>query len=91
MRDNSVLLIIGGGIAAYKSLELIRRLKELGISTRAILTNAGERFVTPLSVSALTGKKFFRISSASPMSPRWGISNCPARRISLSSHRPPPI
>jgi len=60
MRDNSVLLIIGGGIAAYKSLELIRRLKERGISTRAILTNAGERFVTPLSVSALTGEKVFQ-------------------------------
>jgi phosphopantothenoylcysteine decarboxylase/phosphopantothenate--cysteine ligase len=60
MRDNSVLLIIGGGIAAYKSLELIRRLKERGISTRAILTHAGERFVTPLSVSALTGEKVFQ-------------------------------
>jgi phosphopantothenoylcysteine decarboxylase/phosphopantothenate--cysteine ligase len=60
MRDNSVLLIIGGGIAAYKSLELIRRLKERGISARAILTNAGERFVTPLSVSALTGEKVFQ-------------------------------
>jgi len=60
MRDNSVLLIIGGGIAAYKSLELIRCLKERGISTRAILTNAGERFVTPLSVSALTGEKVFQ-------------------------------
>jgi phosphopantothenoylcysteine decarboxylase/phosphopantothenate--cysteine ligase len=60
MRDNSVLLIIGGGIAAYKSLELVRRLKERGISTHAILTDAGERFVTPLSVSALTGEKVFQ-------------------------------
>ncbi|HEY1836435.1 MAG TPA: bifunctional phosphopantothenoylcysteine decarboxylase/phosphopantothenate--cysteine ligase CoaBC [Rhizomicrobium sp.] len=60
MRGNSVLLIIGGGIAAYKSLDLIRRLKEAGISTRAILTNAGAQFVTPLSVSALTGEKVFQ-------------------------------
>ncbi|MGA9797172.1 MAG: bifunctional phosphopantothenoylcysteine decarboxylase/phosphopantothenate--cysteine ligase CoaBC [Rhizomicrobium sp.] len=60
MRGNSVLLIIGGGIAAYKSLDLIRRLKERGISTRAILTNAGAQFVTPLSVSALTGEKVFQ-------------------------------
>jgi phosphopantothenoylcysteine decarboxylase/phosphopantothenate--cysteine ligase len=60
MRGNSVLLIIGGGIAAYKSLDLIRRLKERGVGTRAILTAAGAEFVTPLSVSALTGEKVFQ-------------------------------
>src|SRR6202012_3451845 len=60
MRGNSVLLIIGGGIAAYKSLELIRRLKERGVAVRAILTKAGAEFVTPLSVSALTGEKVFQ-------------------------------
>jgi phosphopantothenoylcysteine decarboxylase/phosphopantothenate--cysteine ligase len=60
MRGNGVLLIIGGGIAAYKSLELIRRLKERGIASRAILTRAGAEFVTPLSVSALTGEKIFQ-------------------------------
>ena len=59
MGGKSVLLIIGGGIAAYKSLELIRRLRERGIATRAILTKAGAQFVTPLSVSALTGEKVF--------------------------------
>ncbi|MDE2135626.1 MAG: bifunctional phosphopantothenoylcysteine decarboxylase/phosphopantothenate--cysteine ligase CoaBC [Alphaproteobacteria bacterium] len=59
MRSQSVLLIIGGGIAAYKSLELIRRLKERGIGTRAILTKAGSEFVTPLSVAALTGEKVY--------------------------------
>src|SRR5208282_6118968 len=60
MRGNSVLLIIGGGIAAYKSLDLIRRLAERGIGVRAILTKAGAEFVTPLSVSALTGEKVFQ-------------------------------
>ncbi len=60
MRGKSVLLIIGGGIAAYKSLELIRRLAERGVKTRAILTRAGEEFVTPLSVAALTGEKVFQ-------------------------------
>ncbi len=60
VRGNSVLLIIGGGIAAYKSLELIRRLKERGASVRAILTAAGAQFVTPLSVSALTGGRVFQ-------------------------------
>jgi phosphopantothenoylcysteine decarboxylase/phosphopantothenate--cysteine ligase len=59
MRGKSVLLIIGGGIAAYKSLELIRRLAERGVSCRAILTKAGAEFVTPLSVAALTGSKVF--------------------------------
>jgi len=55
----SILLIIGGGIAAYKSLFLIRRLAERGVTTRAILTRAGAEFVTPLSVSALTGEKVY--------------------------------
>jgi len=59
VRGKSVLLIIGGGIAAYKSLELVRRLAERGVKTRAILTKAGAEFVTPLSVSALTGEKVF--------------------------------
>ncbi len=59
MRGKSVLLIIGGGIAAYKSLELIRRLRERGASVRAILTKAGAEFVTPLVVASLTGEKVF--------------------------------
>jgi phosphopantothenoylcysteine decarboxylase/phosphopantothenate--cysteine ligase len=59
MHGKSILLIIGGGIAAYKSLELIRRLAERGVKARAILTNAGAAFVTPLSVSALTGEKVY--------------------------------
>jgi len=55
-----ILLIIGGGIAAYKSLDLIRRLRERGASVRAILTRAGAEFVTPLSVSSLTGDKVYQ-------------------------------
>ena len=54
-----VLLIIGGGIAAYKSLDLIRRLKEQGLAVRAILTTAAQEFVTPLSAGALTGERVF--------------------------------
>ena len=53
----SILLIIGGGIAAYKSLELIRLLKGRGIVVRAIMTKAAEEFVTPLSVASLSGEK----------------------------------
>jgi phosphopantothenoylcysteine decarboxylase / phosphopantothenate---cysteine ligase len=54
-----VLLIIGGGIAAYKSLDLIRRLKERGIAVRCILTKAAEQFVTPLSAGAIVGERVF--------------------------------
>lgn len=50
-----VLLIIGGGIAAYKSLDLIRRLRERGCEVTPVLTTAGAEFVTPLAVSALAG------------------------------------
>jgi phosphopantothenoylcysteine decarboxylase/phosphopantothenate--cysteine ligase len=54
-----VLLIIGGGIAAYKSLDLIRRLKEQGLAVRCILTKAAQEFVTPLSAGALSGERAF--------------------------------
>lgn len=53
----SVLLVIGGGIAAYKTLELIRLLKGRGIDVKTILTTGGEQFVTPLSVASLSGEK----------------------------------
>ncbi len=59
MNSPRILLIIGGGIAAYKSLELIRELGRRGIASRAILTKAGAEFVTPLSVSALSGEKVY--------------------------------
>ncbi|WP_119417783.1 bifunctional phosphopantothenoylcysteine decarboxylase/phosphopantothenate--cysteine ligase CoaBC [Desertibaculum subflavum] len=54
-----VLLVIAGGIAAYKSLDLIRRLRERGAAVRCILTKSGAEFVTPLSVSALSGDKVY--------------------------------
>ena len=60
MRGKTVLLIIGGGIAAYKALELVRRLRDQGVRVRAVLTSAGAQFVTPLSVSALTGEKTYQ-------------------------------
>lgn len=56
---HSVLLIIGGGIAAYKSLLLIRELARRGVSTRVILTKGGTQFVTPLSAQALSGSTVF--------------------------------
>jgi len=55
-----VLLIVGGGIAAYKSLELIRLLSKDGIASRVILTKAGAEFVTPLSLGSLSGDKVYQ-------------------------------
>jgi phosphopantothenoylcysteine decarboxylase/phosphopantothenate--cysteine ligase len=54
-----ILLVIGGGIAAYKCLDLIRRLRERGHTVRAVMTSAAQKFVTPLSVSALTNERVF--------------------------------
>src|SRR6266516_3160251 len=52
-----VTLIIGGGIAAYKALDLIRRLKERNIQIRCVLTKAAQQFVTPLAASALSNER----------------------------------
>jgi phosphopantothenoylcysteine decarboxylase/phosphopantothenate--cysteine ligase len=54
-----ILLVIGGGIAAYKMLELIRRLRERGLSLHVVMTKAAKEFVTPLSVASLSGSKVF--------------------------------
>lgn len=60
LADKRILLIIGGGIAAFKSLDLIRRLREQGASVTPVLTKAGAGFVTPLSVSALASEKVYQ-------------------------------
>ncbi|MEQ1609856.1 MAG: bifunctional phosphopantothenoylcysteine decarboxylase/phosphopantothenate--cysteine ligase CoaBC [Hyphomonadaceae bacterium] len=60
MDGKRILLIVGGGIAAYKSLELIRLLAKDGIATRVILTKAGAEFVTPLSLGSLSGEKVYQ-------------------------------
>ncbi len=54
-----ILLIVSGGIAAYKALDLVRELRRAGAAVRAILTPAGAKFVTPLSLAALTGDKVY--------------------------------
>ncbi|MEL7303379.1 MAG: flavoprotein, partial [Pseudomonadota bacterium] len=54
-----LLLIISGGIAAYKSLDLIRRARERGIATRVIMTKAAGAFITPLAVEAISGDRVF--------------------------------
>jgi phosphopantothenoylcysteine decarboxylase/phosphopantothenate--cysteine ligase len=59
VNDKRVLLIVGGGIAAYKALELIRLLRKAGVAVRPILTRAGAQFVTPLSLAALAEDKVY--------------------------------
>ena len=59
LAGNNILLIISGGIAAYKSLDLIRRVRERGASVTPVMTQAASEFVTPLSVSALAGVQVY--------------------------------
>src|SRR5688572_5991272 len=57
MAPKRILLIIGGGIAAYKAIELVRLLRKSGMVVRCVLTRAGEQFVTPLTLAALSENK----------------------------------
>ena len=57
IKTKKVLVIIGGGISAYKSLDLIRRLKKNNFEIKTILTKSGKEFVTPLSITALSVNK----------------------------------
>ncbi len=59
LTDKTILLIIGGGIAAFKALDLIRRLRERGARVVPVITRAGQQFVTPLSASALAAEKVY--------------------------------
>lgn len=57
LSNRKILLIVGGGIAAYKALELVRLIAKAGGQTRVILTESGAEFVTPLSLAALRDRK----------------------------------
>ena len=59
VKNKKILIIIGGGIAAYKSLDLIRLLKKNNNEVKTILTKSGKEFVTPLSISTLTKNATF--------------------------------
>ena len=59
LSDKRILLIVGGGIAAYKALELARLLRKAGVGVRPLLTKAGEQFVTPLSLAAISEDKVY--------------------------------
>lgn len=57
LADKTILLVVGGGIAAYKALDLVRRLRERGARVRPVMTDGAEAFVTPLSFASLAGEK----------------------------------
>ncbi len=59
LKNKKVLLIIGGGISSYKSLDLIRILKKNNVAIKTVLTKSGKEFVTPLSITSLTGEKVY--------------------------------
>ena len=59
LKNKKILIVIGGGISAYKSLDLIRLLKKNNVNVKTILTKSGKEFVTPLSITTLTKNKTF--------------------------------
>ena len=60
LKNKKIILIIGGGIAAYKSLDLIRLLKKQECEIKVVLTDSGKKFVTPLSISSLSQNKVYQ-------------------------------
>jgi phosphopantothenoylcysteine decarboxylase / phosphopantothenate---cysteine ligase len=91
LEQKRVLLVIGGGIAAYKSLDLIRRLRERGAAVRVVMTRAAQEFITPLAVGALAGGRAFTDLFDPQANSTSGTSGSRATRISSSSRRRPPI
>ena len=75
--EKKILLIICGGISAYKSLEVIRSLKKKGAKVKTILTKSAKEFVTPLSVSSLSQEKFMTTYLIWKMNQKWTIYLCP--------------
>ena len=61
LKNKKILIVIGGGISAYKALDLIRLLKKNNIDIKTILTKSGKEFVTPLSITTLTKIKHLKI------------------------------
>ena len=70
LNGKKILLIISGGIAAYKSLELIRLFKKSGANVKCVVTNGGAQFVTPLSVAALSEEDVYTCLLYTSPSPR---------------------
>ena len=59
LKNKKILIVVGGGVSAYKALDLIRLLKKNNVNIKTILTKSGKEFVTPLSITTLTKSKVF--------------------------------
>jgi len=90
LASKRILLVISGGIAAYKALELIRLLRKSGASVRAVLTKAGAGFVTALSVGALTEDKVYTELWSLTDEAEMGHIGCRGRLTSSLSRLPAP-
>ena len=71
LKNKKIILIIGGGIAAYKSLDLIRLLKKQECEIKVVLTESGKKFVTPLSIASLSKIKFTKIYLMKKKKQKW--------------------
>jgi len=81
LKNKKVLLVITGGIAAYKSLELIRILKKKKCSVKTILSKNANKFVTPLSVTSLSQEKVYSIYLIQVLKQKWIIFPYPDGQI----------
>ena len=91
MHGKKILLIVGGGIAAYKACELIRLIRKAGGSVRCVLTKSGAQFVTPMTLAALSEQQVFTDLFDLKDEAEMGHISSAARRTSWSSRPPPPI
>jgi len=73
LENKKILIIITGGIAAYKTLDLIRKLSKLNCEIKTILTKSGKEFVTPLSITSLSKNKVYTIYFQWKMKVKWII------------------
>jgi phosphopantothenoylcysteine decarboxylase/phosphopantothenate--cysteine ligase len=72
-----IVLGVGGGIAAYKSADLVRRLMDQGAEVRVVMTRGGAEFITPLTMQALSGHPVHLDCWTRPPKPPWATSNWP--------------
>jgi len=85
-----VLLVVGGGIAAYKACELVRLIRKGGADVTCVLTNGGSQFVTPMALAALSGNQVHTSLWDLKDESRSAISSCPVRPIWWWCARPRP-
>ena len=84
LKNKKILIIVGGGISAYKSLDLIRLLIKNNVEVKTILTKSGKEFVTPLSITSLTKNKTFEDNGSNAQISKLGIEE--TNKVSIENH-----